>query len=126
VSFSAVEAFCVLRLLVLCGRSDSPLVRRLVLRGLGLYFAGIACWFVDLRFCSFVAWTLPGRGLVNPQLHAVWHILSTAGLYSVLVGLGVARLRALGASPRVERRYGLFPCATTSRQPLPGAMGSAT
>jgi len=113
VSFTALETFCVLRLLALYRRSDSPAARRLIRFGLGSYFAGIFVWYVDLRFCGFVAKTLPEHGLFNPQLHAVWHILSTAGLYCVLVATGHERLRSLGASPRLGRLYGLVPYVTT-------------
>jgi dihydroceramidase len=117
VSFSAIEAFCVVRLVSLGRRSRSNVVQQLLRVGLGLYFAGIACWFVDLRFCGFVARTLPGLGLFNPQLHAVWHLLSTAGLYCVLVAVGYARLAARGASPRLLRRCGLVPYVTVGEAP---------
>lgn len=109
-SFTALEALCVYRLVKLSRRSQWSEVRCLVRIGLGFYFVGIAVWFIDLRFCSFVAATLPAHGLTNPQLHAVWHVLSTSGLYCILLALGCTRLHALGRSPRVARRCRMIPC----------------
>ena len=83
-SFGALELFCLGRVSWLALRPENRTVRRPYLLGLGAYATGIAVWFVDLRACPWVSVTLPAHGIPNPQLHAWWHGLVSAGFFLLL------------------------------------------
>ena len=84
VSFGALELFCLGRVSWLAFRPENRAVRRPFVLGLGAYATGIAVWFVDLQACPWVSVTLPAHGIPNPQLHAWWHVLVSAGFFLLL------------------------------------------
>ena len=67
-----------------------------------MYFAAIALWFVDLRFCDAVSIRLPSLGIPNPQFHAWWHVLVSCGFYLLLLVVGYDRLRRRHAQPVIQ------------------------
>ena len=93
VSFGALELFCLGRVSWLAFHPENRPVRRPYLLGLGAYATGIAVWFVDLRACPWVSVTLPAHGIPNPQLHAWWHVLVSAGFFLLLGVVSFDRLR---------------------------------
>ena len=96
-SFGSLELFALYRVVLLYRASENPRVRRLFWLGMGSYVLAVALWFVDLRYCDFLAVTLPGLGLPNPELHAVWHVLVSFGFYLLVVLIAEVRLaRRLG------------------------------
>jgi dihydroceramidase len=97
VSFGALELFCLGRVSWLALRPENRAVRRPFVLGLGAYATGIAVWFVDLRACSWVSVTLPAHGIPNPQLHAWWHVLVSAGFFLLLGVVSFDRLRRAGS-----------------------------
>jgi dihydroceramidase len=109
VSFGSLELYCLVRAWQLGGRSASRAARRLRNVGFAAYAVALSCWFADLRFCPFFATVLPSLGLVNPQLHAVWHVLISVGFYTMLLLIAHERLALLGRSPTVETRFGVVP-----------------
>jgi len=101
-TFGALEMFCMFRVYVLSRVAENKPVRPLFNLGAGLYFAAIALWFVDLRFCDVVSVRLPALGLPNPQLHAWWHVLVSCGFYLLLLVVGYDRLRRRHARPVIQ------------------------
>ncbi|MCL2447764.1 MAG: ceramidase [Polyangiaceae bacterium] len=101
-------------------RASAP--RRLLAVGFTAYGVAITAWFADLRFCSLVARALPAHGFVNPQLHAVWHVLVSVGFYALLLLIAHDRLAWLGVRPTLEARFGVFPVVRPGR--VPGATPS--
>jgi dihydroceramidase len=99
--FGALELFCMGRVYLLQRQSADARVHRLFRLGFSAYVLGIAGWFVDLKLCDVVSITLPRYGLVNPQLHAVWHLLVSYGFYSLLVLVAQEAGRARPPTPHV-------------------------
>lgn len=103
VSFGSLELFALFRVFQISRRYPAPAQRRVFRVGMGAYLVGILVWFVDLRYCELLASVLPSYGLVNPQLHAVWHVLVATGFYHLLVLLMYDRLVRLGGAPTFQR-----------------------
>ena len=107
VSFGSLEFWCLYQVYRLFRASQSSIVRRWFLQGVSLYAGAMILWFSDLRFCDVLAIQLPAHGMVNPQLHAWWHVLVSGGFYLLLLLLAYDRQQRLGHSPRVAH-YGFF------------------
>lgn len=125
-SFGSLELFALGRVYWL-QRTLDPRTRRLYRFGMASYALAIVLWFVDLKACGFVSGTLPGLGLFNPQLHAVWHVLVSLGFYLLLLVIAVDRQRILGR----EATLSFFPVpalrsAGPALQPAPLAARSNT
>ncbi len=108
-SFGSLELFSIYRAYRLFRRSTDPVVRRLFRRGIGLYAAALIAWFVDIRFCGFVSVTLPRLGFANPELHAVWHVVVSLGLYLLILQIAYERQLVLGARPALHRILRVIP-----------------
>jgi len=108
-SFGALELFCMLRVYQMSRSPENAPVRPLFNLGAGMYFAAIALWFVDLRFCDLVSLRLPALGMSNPQLHAWWHVLVSCGFYLLLLVVGYDRLRRRHAEPVVKTLASCIP-----------------
>jgi dihydroceramidase len=115
ISFGSLEVYCLARAWRIGRSSTVPSARRLLAVGFAAYGVAVAAWFVDLRFCSFVGGVLPAHGLVNPQLHAVWHVLVSVGFYSILLLIAHERLVVLGRQPTIEARFGVLPAVRPGR-----------
>jgi dihydroceramidase len=88
ISFGSLELFALASVYRLHRRSSSPDARRLFRLGMGAYATAILAWFVDLRFCALLD--------PNPQLHAAWHVLVSAGFYALLLVVAHHRGLAIG------------------------------
>jgi|HubBroStandDraft_6_1064221.scaffolds.fasta_scaffold67486_2 dihydroceramidase len=86
-SFGSLEGWCLWRIWALARESRRRDARTFFRIGMGSYAAGIAAWFVDIRYCSLLS-SLP---IPNPQLHAVWHVLASVGFSSLIAFLVVER-----------------------------------
>ncbi len=115
ISFGSLELYCLARAWRIGRTSAAPSARRLLAVGFTAYGFAVAAWFIDLRFCSFVGGVLPAHGLVNPQLHAVWHVLVSVGFYSILLLVAHERLVVLGRRPTIVLRFGVVPAVRPSR-----------
>jgi dihydroceramidase len=109
VLFTSLEFFGLYRTYVIFRRSRDPVVRRLFGVGMSLYLLAALCWFVDFQACAFLGSVLPSMGLVNPQLHAWWHVLVSGGLYTLTLMVAYNRLLVLGARPRLAWKGRWFP-----------------
>jgi len=109
ITFGALELFCLLRIGLLSWEGPNRPVRPLFKVGLALYLSGILFWFVDLRFCAWLNVQLPEVGLVNPQLHAWWHLFVSGGFYLLLLVVAFDRLQRRGLNPVVNSRWGVVP-----------------
>src|SRR5690606_27012868 len=107
ITFAILEFFALYRTYRLYRRSDSPAVKRLFRVGIGLYAAALTLWFVDLNFCAPLVAAFASLGLPNPQFHAWWHILVSAGFYALILVIAHERLRVLGQMPVLRSRWGV-------------------
>ncbi|KAF9969543.1 Alkaline ceramidase 3 [Actinomortierella ambigua] len=56
--------------------------RWLLHRALVFYFTGVTVWLIDLHLCEFINGVSETSILNwNPQFHALWHVLSSTGVY---------------------------------------------
>lgn len=113
-SFSTLELFALVRVYLLHRRTRAPEVRRLYRVGMSLYAAAMLAWFVDLKLCSVLSATLPAHGVPNPQLHAVWHVLVSGGLYLLTLVVAYHRLDVLGRRPQLHLRGGWLPAVSAT------------
>lgn len=109
VSFGSLEFFGLYRVYRIRQKSSDPVVHRLFRLGMGAYALALFCWIADLKACRTLAETLPRLGLVNPELHAWWHVLVSVGLYLLIILIAYDRLKMLGREPRLEHWLGLIP-----------------
>jgi dihydroceramidase len=115
-SFGSLEFFGLYRVYRISRRSSDRAVHRLFRLGMSAYAIALVCWFTDLRACELLDGTLPRLGLVNPQLHAWWHVLVSGGLYLLVVLVAYDRLQVLGREPRLARVLGVIPRVVTQRR----------
>jgi dihydroceramidase len=108
-SFGLLELFCLVRVGLLSLERANRSVRQLYRVGVALYLGGILLWLADLRLCSWLSVTLPAAGIANPQFHAWWHVLVSAGFYLLLVVVAYDRLRRRGSQPVLQARWGVVP-----------------
>jgi dihydroceramidase len=109
-SFGSMEFFALYKIWRIYRRSENRDLRRLYRVGMVSYLTALACWITDLRACDFVSRFLPAHGLPNPQLHAWWHVLVSAGMYLLTLVMAHDRLRVLGRRPMLSYAAGLVPC----------------
>lgn len=119
-TFGALELFSLASVYLLHRRSRDASGRRVFRRGMAAYAVAITVWFIDLRFCAFVAETLPEYGAVNPQLHAWWHVLVSYGFYALLLVIALNQVRPGERALRVVFRGAVLPVLL----PGDGALGS--
>ncbi len=126
ISFGCLEVFCLARVWMLSHLSRNPLVSRLFGTGMACYLVAVTVWFLDVRFCPVFSTTLPALGLFNPQLHAMWHVLVSAGFYCLLLLLALERIEACGLAGRVGYGAGWLPhIVTRYANPSPRSRGRA-
>jgi len=109
VSFAALEFYGIYRTLLIHRRSRDPHQRRIFRAGICLYASAIVLWFIDLHFCSAVTHVTRRLGIPNPELHAWWHVLVSAGLYAMILVIAFDRCQVLGRHPRWRSRLGVVP-----------------
>jgi dihydroceramidase len=85
IGFGALELFALGKTYLLQRRA-APAIRRLYRYGMLSYAAAVSAWFADIRYCDAVS---------DFKLHAVWHVLVSAGFYALL--LVIARSAAAPA-----------------------------
>jgi dihydroceramidase len=118
-SFGSLELFSLGRVWLLQRRLDDAPAKRLFRVGIASYVFAIVLWFIDLRACAWVSQTLPRHGIPNPQLHAWWHVLVSAGFYLLLLVIAVDRQRRIGRS--AELRWSPLPVIGSSARGAPSA-----
>ena len=104
VSFAGLEFYGLYRTLLIHRRSLDRTQRRIFRAGICLYLGAIVLWFIDLRFCSPLVNVTRRLGVPNPELHAWWHVLVSAGLYCMVLVIAFDRCRVLGRHPRWRSR----------------------
>ncbi len=100
VSFATLEFYAMARVFLLYRASQDRNQRRFFVAGIGLYLIAIVFWFIDLNYCSGIVDFSRALGFSNPQLHAWWHVLVSAGLYALVLVIAYDRCRVLGLVPR--------------------------
>ncbi len=75
VGFGALEVFALAKTYLVQRGAPSP-VRKLYRYGMLSYAVAVTAWFVDIRFCGAIG---------DWKLHAVWHVLVSAGFYALLL-----------------------------------------
>ncbi|ORX90865.1 alkaline phytoceramidase family protein, partial [Basidiobolus meristosporus CBS 931.73] len=96
-------------------RHGSPTVKRLFELGIGMYVSAMLIWFTDFNFCRYlnghVAAALGNSTILpfNPQFHAVWHAMVSAGLYCLCLLILVDRQETLGHKAKLHYLLCLIP-----------------
>ena len=93
-SFGSLEFWSLGAIAMRARRETDPTLCRLYRRGFSAYAIALVCWASDIHFCESLQRMWPA----NPQLHALWHVFVSAGLYILTVCTTHARLRVLAAS----------------------------
>lgn len=109
VSFAGLEFYGLYRTLLIHRKSRDRTQRRLFRAGICLYLGAIVLWFIDLRFCSALTNVTRRLGIPNPELHAWWHVLVSAGLYAMILVIAFDRCQVLGRQPRWRSRMLVVP-----------------
>jgi dihydroceramidase len=115
-SFITLEAFALYRVYQIYRKSSEPELRKIYRLGMALYAAAVVAWLCDLKACSFLNVTLPAVGIPNPQLHAVWHVLVSAGLYLLVLSVALDRLRVLGQNSVLRYFANVVPYAALTKK----------
>lgn len=84
--------------------TTDPLVRKLAYRYVLFLVLGAICWLADRHLCSWIY-----KLRVNPQGHAVWHVLMGFNSYFGNTFLQYCRAQQLNWSPRIEYLLGVLP-----------------
>ena len=126
VSFAALEFYAIYRTLLIHRKSRDRTQRRLFRAGISLYVTAIILWFIDIRFCDALVGATRRLGLPNPELHAWWHVLVSAGLYALVLVIAFDRCRVLGRHPRWQYRMWVVPVVVTGEPPAVGRDGKDT
>ncbi|HEU5077548.1 MAG TPA: ceramidase [Polyangiaceae bacterium] len=113
VTFAALEFYGLYRTFLIHRKSRNPTQRRLFRVGITLYAIAIVLWFIDLRFCDTLVSSALQLGAPNPQLHAWWHVLVSAGLYALILVIAFDRCQVLGRQPRWHYRMRWVPVVVT-------------
>jgi dihydroceramidase len=108
-SFGSIEVFGLLGVMRIAWKSKQPVVRRLFAWGMASYLVAVTLWFTDLKLCPVLSVTLPAHGIPNPQFHALWHVLVSAGLYLLVLVMAYDRLAVLGRGPVLRRALHFVP-----------------
>jgi dihydroceramidase len=115
-NFGSLEFFSLYRCYRLYRRTTRETARRLFRAGISLYALAIGLWFVDIRFCGAMQ-ALPSLGVPNPQLHAWWHVLVSAGFFLLVLLIAHERGQTLGRDPEIRRAFGVVPYLRYKREP---------
>jgi dihydroceramidase len=107
-SFGSLELFALHRCYRLYQRAKRETARRLFRAGMSLYGIAIVLWFIDIRFCGAMR-ALPSFGIPNPQLHAWWHVLVSAGFFLLVLLIAFERAQTLGHHPEIRRAMRVVP-----------------
>lgn len=104
-TFALHEIVIFLRIGYIYAHAESKAVKKLFTIGLSSYAVGFGLWFLDLNYCSTFE-SLP----VNPQLHAMWHLLAGTGSYLLLLVVAYNYAdRVFQAEPVLMWGYGFIP-----------------
>ncbi|CAI2171996.1 11525_t:CDS:2 [Funneliformis geosporum] len=117
ISFGSIEFVSMILMYRIYSRKKEshPSIKLLFERGLMIYVLAITTWLIDLYLCDYVNGEENSILPFNPQLHAMWHILASSGLYLLVVLTLYNWLYENGKKCIVEWRYGGFvPVCTVS------------
>ncbi|CAG8466811.1 6315_t:CDS:2 [Acaulospora morrowiae] len=87
-------------------KSSHPAVKYLFERGVIIYSLAIAIWLTDLYMCDYVNGGEKSILPFNPQLHSIWHLLASFGLYLLVVLTLYNFLWESGVKCNVVYRFG--------------------
>ncbi|KAK9729379.1 hypothetical protein K7432_000344 [Basidiobolus ranarum] len=108
-------------------RQESATIKWLFESGLGMYVSAMLIWFTDFNFCKYlnshVAQALGNITVVafNPQFHAVWHVMVSAGLYCLCLLILVDRQETLGYRTKLQYLFHFIPYVCWEDFPNPKA-----
>ncbi len=117
VSFAGLEFYGLYRTWLIHRQSRDGTHRRLFRVGICLYASAIVLWFIDLRFCRALTHVTRRLGIPNPELHAWWHVLVSAGLYAMILVIAFDRCQVLGRRPGWRYHWGVVPVVTAGEVP---------
>lgn len=95
---------CVPRMYKYYIRTQDPAAKRLAHLYVLMISLGTLCWLFDSVFCKNLS-----HWFINPQGHALWHVLMGFHTYFGNTFLMFCRAQQLGWEPRVAHLFGFFP-----------------
>ncbi|PKY24769.1 hypothetical protein RhiirB3_527444 [Rhizophagus irregularis] len=67
-----------------------------MIRGSTIFLIGYIGWNIDYHFCTEM------NKILNPQLHAWWHVTASYSCYSLLLIAIFDRSKTLGKNPKIK------------------------
>jgi len=111
-NFLLAEALGFAAAVPLYRRYLSPNIRRWFWTGVGLHAFGGLCWITEQAFCDPSSSTyMLFESTFNPQLHAIWHVFTGAGMYTLFVCTAAYRGLAEEKPTVIVRVAGVVPAA---------------
>jgi dihydroceramidase len=90
----------------------TPTIRRWFWMGVGLHAFGGLCWITEQFLCATILeWP------INPQLHAIWHVFTGAGMYTLFVCTAAYRGLADGKPTTIVQLKAGLPAAKFLEHP---------
>ncbi|CAG8772309.1 16847_t:CDS:2, partial [Dentiscutata erythropus] len=75
---------------------DEKAIGELMIRGTIIFLTGYLGWNIDYHFCTNM------NKILNPQLHAWWHVTASYSCYLLLLIVIFDRSKILGKNPKIE------------------------
>ncbi|XP_077250102.1 alkaline ceramidase-like [Tasmannia lanceolata] len=104
VHYIILSLLCVPRMYKYYIHTKEPSAKRLAQLYVATICLGSLCWLLDHFFCEKIS-----SWYVNPQGHALWHVLMGFNSYFANTFLMFCRAQQLGWAPRVVHFLGFFP-----------------
>jgi len=109
--FGLMEITTCIQLWYLVQRPIEPHVKRLLSMGLTLFICACCAWATDIMACGHLH-----SLIVNPQLHAIWHVVMSCAIYCANVGVSLSSENILGNDASLGFFLGFIPFVQIHRQ----------
>ncbi|CAB4484978.1 alkaline phytoceramidase, partial [Rhizophagus irregularis] len=116
ISFGSLEIISLILMFQIYSKKKNshPPIKYLFEKGLLIFLGAVTAWLIDLHLCDYVNGGEKSILPYNPQLHAMWHILASVGLYLLVVLILYNWHYENGRKCKIEWRYGgLVPVCRT-------------
>ncbi|XP_031114325.1 alkaline ceramidase-like [Ipomoea triloba] len=104
VHYALLCLLCIPRMYKYYIYTEDRLAKRLAKLYLATLLVGTMCWLFDRQFCKDIS-----RWSLNPQGHALWHVLMGFNSYFANTFLMYCRAQQRGWNPTIKHLIGFFP-----------------
>ncbi|RIB23471.1 ceramidase [Gigaspora rosea] len=96
-SFLLMAVYVYLRVIaIVINLKNEKGIVALMIRGTIIFLIGYIGWNIDYHFCSEM------NNILNPQLHAWWHVTASYSCYSLHIIVIFDRSKILGKNPKIK------------------------